>query len=427
MDLRPRMVQVPVQDDGPIGRLPMMARWLLCYLMVRGADGAGAIHLPPGELHDAIGFRFGVDVGGRRVLRRLLPLMVQAGSVVRSEHGVVLPEWSAWNKHGQVDPWRRAYRAEPGRLADASVFARGALIYLLKVVSDDGTFDGVPLDARAVVHALLRRRGGREGWALDRALVAPVQELIDAGHVVPKRGQAAILLAGPGRRDAAAAATQPPPDDHATATQSPPDDHAVTTQSPPDDHAKRGVTPRKDYGDAPSVFLSSLPLDVRSPAAEETSRTTPMQLVLTMPEPPPPKPSRRRRATAPAAEAPPPDSMPRARALYDAIMGDPILRDIVALPADFAMRMEVMFPDLDLAFLARDAGEFLARPSTSRPTDGRRFLRHQFTSVPAHKLPRATAQAPAAAPAAGALAPRPTASLGLTYDPLARPRAGARE
>ena len=392
---RARMVQLPVSDDGPIGSLPMLGRWLVCFLVVRGADAQGNIHLAPGDPADGVARRFGADVGTRRLLRRLLPMAVEVGSVQTTPNGIHMTEWSTWNRHALIDPWRRVYRAEPGRLGDASVFARGALIYLHKVVDGRGVFEGVAPTPEGIARALLRRRGGGEGWKLDRALLGPLSELVKGRHVIDLDGHALLAdftssqepraQARSARIEPNAGATPSPPEPNAGATPSPPAPNAGATPSPPAHHMSDDASARKDIIHPPSVYLSKLSRDVRDDG-QAPPQTVVEKLVLTMPDPTPP---RRRRAVPPAArpeEAPPDDTIPGARALYDVIRGDERLRAIVADPSDFAMRSAVQFCDLNVAFVARDAAEYLARPGTPTPRCGRAFLRNQFTGAMQRKF-----------------------------------------
>jgi len=452
---RTRMIQLPVSDDGPIGRAPMLGRWVVCFLLVRGADSTGNIQLAPGDLADAIGRRFGVDVGGRRVLRRLLPGLIAAGSVVPVDGGVHMAEWAPWNRHAQLDTWRRVYRGEPGRLADVSIFARGALIYLHKVVDGRGVFEGVPASPEGVVRALLRRRGGGEGWALDRALLGPLEELFKGRHLVAVDGHAAVrdfeASQAPRQfsRDKASSATQAPPADHPPATQAPPVLHARTTQHPREDHAASSQTPRVDHtkGDVTtrndetlvtSYLLSNLSTDVRPADADPPSdRCNPPGMVTTerpvevlVLTPPEPNPVRRRRGVpAPKEELPPPDHVPGARALYDVILGEEILKALVVNPSDFAIRSAVQFYDLNVAFVARDAAEYLSRPGTEQPKCGRSFLRNQFAGAmkrsfgllrdyPYVRPPAARDHRPSASTAPGPAPEAPTTHA-VSSDPLA--------
>lgn len=93
------------------------------------------------------------------------------------------------------------------------------------------------------------------------------------------------------------------------------------------------------------------------------------------PEPAKPERPRRKRPEAMPDAIPMPGTAERA--LYDAILRDPLLRPIVVNPGDFASRMVDRFPSIDLVAATKDAGEWLGR--ATRPyTDGRGFLRNQY-------------------------------------------------
>lgn len=126
-----------------------------------------------------------------------------------------------------------------------------------------------------------------------------------------------------------------------------------------------------------------------------------------------------RREAAVGLDPIPPPGTP-ARRLYDAIVGDPALRPIVAGPGDFAVRVTAdgAFPGVDVLAEVQRAGEYAAT-KPGQYTDGRAYLRGWLQ----REAKREAARPKPAAPAAGVgLAPRPATARAASGPLPAAPR-----